>query len=290
MPFFSVVIPTHNRAEPLRRAVDSVLAQTFRDFELIVVDDGSGDTTHLLKEEYFSRLSYFYQENRGVSAARNLGIRMSSSPYITLLDSDDTWLPGKLEAHRAFLAERPDIRLHQTDERWIRRGRDANPMKKHAKPEGDIFLTSLRLCLVSPSCACLDRALFDEYGLFDEKLPACEDYDLWLRMTWREKAGLIRDKLTVKYGGHDDQLSRRFWGMDRFRVYSICSLLGARGNEMPAPYREEAVRVAREKCSILMEGARRRGRDGFAREAEEVIGWLDRGSCSSRDFGRLLEE
>ena len=290
MPFFSVVIPAYNRAEPLRRAVESVLAQTFRDFELIVVDDGSGDDTPRLEEEYRGRLRYLRQENRGVSAARNLGIRMSSSPHIAFLDSDDLWLPGKLEAHRAYLEVRPDIRLHQSDERWVRRGRDVNPMKKHAKPEGDIFLPSLRLCLVSPSCACLDRTLFDEYGLFDEKLPACEDYDLWLRITWREKAGLIPEKLTVKYGGHDDQLSRRFWGMDRFRVYSICGLLAARGNELPALYREEAMRVAREKCSILMEGARRRGRDGFAREAEEVIGWLDRGSCSNRDFGRLLEE
>lgn len=289
MPYFSVIIPSYNRAGPLRGAIDSVLTQTFRDFEIIVVDDGSTDGTPLIETDYGGSIRYFRQENRGVSAARNLGIAKASSPRITFLDSDDIWLPGALAAHRGFIEQNPLIRLHQTDEKWVRNGRAVNPMKKHEKPEGDIFLPSLRLCLVSPSCACLDRALFDEYGLFDEALPACEDYDLWIRITWREKAGLVREKLTVKHGGHVDQLSRKFWGMDRFRVYSICRLLASRGDEMPAGYREEAARVALEKCIILLEGARRRGRDGFAREAAEVIEWLDRGSRSSRDFGRLLE-
>ncbi len=290
MPYISVIIPAYNRAESLRRAVDSVLAQTFRDFELIVVDDGSTDGTPLLEEEYAGRARFLRQDNRGVSAARNLGIRGSVSPHIAFLDSDDLWLPGKLAAHREFIERNPSIRLHQTDEKWVRDGRAVNPMKKHEKPEGDIFLPSLRLCLVSPTCACLDRALFDEYGLFDEALPACEDYDLWLRITWREKAGLIRKKLAVKHGGHDDQLSRKYGAMDRFRVYSICRLLAAHGAEMPAHLREEAARVAREKCVILAEGARRRGRDDFARSVDEIIAWLDRGSCSSRDFVRLVEE
>ncbi len=288
MPFFSIILPTYNRAGLLRRAVESVLEQTFRDFELIVVDDGSTDDTPQIMEEYRLSLRYLRQENRGVSAARNLGIAHSSSPRVAFLDSDDYWLPGKLEAHRRFIDDHPSIRFHQTEEIWVRQGRRVNPMKKHAKPEGDIFLPSLHLCLVSPSCVCMDRSLFDDFGLFDENLPACEDYDLWLRIAWKERAGLVPEPLTVKHGGHEDQLSRRFWGMDRFRVYSICRLLASRGDAMPERYREEAVRVAKEKCMILLGGARRRERVEFTRELESIIEWLDRGSYSSKDFAPLL--
>lgn len=290
MPFFSVVIPTYNRCEQAARAAESVLAQDFTDLELILVDDGSTDATPLLEEKYAGRLRYLRQENRGVSAARNLGIRASCAPHIAFLDSDDLWLPGKLSAQRAYIAAHPEIRIHQTNERWIRRGRRVNPMKKHAKPEGDIFIRSLELCLVSPSAVSIRRDLFDEAGLFDERLPACEDYDLWLRISWRERVGLVPGELVTRYGGHDDQLSRRFPAMDRFRVYSILRLLESRGDELPEAYRRAAEETARRKCRILMEGARRRGNAAFASLLSEALCAIDEGSYSSRGLERLAGE
>ena len=228
MPLFSVIIPTFNRKEETARAVRSVLAQTLSDHEIIVVDDGSTDGTPLLREEFGGRIIYLSQKNSGVSSARNRGIRESSSRYIAFLDSDDLWLPDKLAAHREFLARNGGMAIHQTNETWIRKGRRVNPMNRHRKPSGHIFIASLDLCLVSPSAVCMERSLFDRYGLFDELLPACEDYDLWLRISSREPVGLIDRELTVKHGGHDDQLSKKFWGMDRFRLYAILKFSGNR--------------------------------------------------------------
>jgi glycosyltransferase involved in cell wall biosynthesis len=289
MPRFSVVVPAYNRHAMLRRALESVGRQTFRDFECIVVDDGSTDDTPLVEGE-FPWIRYHHRGNAGVSAARNSGIRLSQAPYIALLDSDDEWLPGKLAAHAAYLAEGHPCRFHQTEELWVRDGRRVNPMEKHRKRDGDIFIPSLELCLVSPSAVLIDRRIFDEYGLFDENLPACEDYDLWLRVLWREEAGLIPRGYVMKYGGHSDQLSRRYWGMDRFRVYSILRLLGAHGSEMrPGDY-AAARSVAMEKCRVLKEGARKRGREGFADLAGKVLGALRDESYSSIDPVSLLRE
>lgn len=290
MPFFSIIIPSYNRAQMLKRAINSVLSQEFTDYELIVVDDGSTDATAEVISIYSDRIKSLRQENRGVSAARNTGIRHSSAPWILFLDSDDEFLPGKLYAHYEFIKIHPSILLHQTEEIWVRRGRRVNPMKKHQKLEGDIFIPSLQLCLISPSCVCVHRTLFERYGMFDEALPACEDYDLWLRMSLREKVGLIPAAYTIKYGGHPDQLSHRHWGMDRFRVYAICKLLSGYDVDMSDEYRMAAIAVAKEKCSILLSGARRRDKMEFAEELEKLILWLDCGSRSNKDFSFLLGE
>jgi len=278
MPFFSVIIPTYNRRERLRAAVDSVLAQTFRDFELIVVDDGSTDGTEGLLEGYGSSLRALRQANRGVSAARNAGISIASSPHIALLDSDDLWLPGKLEMQAAYIRDHPGILIHQCEETWIRNGRRVNPGRRHIKPEGMIFPQSLDLCLISPSSVVIRRDLLERTGLFDEALPACEDYDLWLRITLREKVGMLGKALVIKHGGHEDQLSRQFPAMDRFRVYSICRLLDTAGGAMPEEYREMARRAAVQKCRVLLKGARRRGKCALADALERII-------CSLEDEG-----
>ncbi|HDP81293.1 MAG TPA: glycosyltransferase [Spirochaetes bacterium] len=290
MPFFSVIIPTFNRFEPTRRAVESVLAQTFTDFELIVVDDGSTDGTGRLAEMYAGRVLYLRQENRGVSAARNLGISRSTSAYITFLDSDDLWLPAKLAAHAAFITRNPSVRIHQTGEQWVRRGRGVNQMKKHLKKEGDIFAPSLDLCLVSPSAVCVERRLVEEAGFFDEAMAVCEDYDLWLRVLWREKAGLIPEKLTVKHGGHEDQLSRRYWGMDRFRVYAIMKLLDRHGADMGPAQVEAAAAAALKKCAVLAAGAKKRGNLALLEKVERAAAAIERRDCNSRDYGTLLTE
>lgn len=288
MPFFSVIIPSYNRYESLRRAIGSVLAQTFCDFELVVVDDGSTDSTPQIADEFRGRLTYLRQDNAGVSAARNLGVARSSSPYIAFLDSDDLWLPGKLALHRDYIGHNPRVRLHQTDELWIRNGRRVNPMNRHRKPEGRVFIPSLELCLISPSCAVLHRGLFDDAGMFDEKMPVCEDYDLWLRLTWREEAGLIHERCTIKYGGHADQLSHRFCGMDRFRLYSIIKVLRLYGGAMRDEDKTAAVIAAKKKCRILAGGAQKRGNAAFTEYLHAIGAALEKDTCNSIDFESLV--
>lgn len=288
MPFFSVIIPAYNRYQLLKRAIDSVLNQTFEDFELIVVDDGSTDETPGVAIEYEGRITYIRQDNGGVSNARNRGIHLARSPYIAFLDSDDVWFPEKLNEQCSYIDCHPDVLIHQTDELWIRNGRRVNPMKKHMKREGAIFLESLDRCMISPSSVVMRRDLFERFGLFDENLPVCEDYDLWLRIAAEEKVGLIEKKLITKYGGHRDQLSRRFWGMDRFRIYAIIKLLRDQSGAMKPEYVERARKTALMKSRILYEGAMKRKRFYFAEAMRALMEGINENSYSNIDFGILL--
>ena len=197
MPFFSVIIPVYNRCRPVRRAIRSVLGQEFRDYDLTVVDDGSTDETPLIGHEFGKVMRYIRQENSGVSRARNRGVEATDSAAVAFLDSDDEWLPGKLARQHRFMTENPECGVHQTGEIWVRRGKRVNPMRKHLKRGGMIFRDSLELCLVSPSAVVLRRDIFERYGLFDENLPVCEDYDLWLRISCREPVGLVDEGLVI---------------------------------------------------------------------------------------------
>ncbi|MFP4658229.1 MAG: glycosyltransferase family 2 protein [Desulfonatronovibrionaceae bacterium] len=221
----SVVIPVFNRAWCLARAIDSVLAQTIPGFELLIVDDGSTDSSPGIVHKYNDkRIRYFYQQHKGVSAARNLGIRKSRGDLIALLDSDDCWFPDKLACQLEFM-HAGNWKISQTEERWIRCGRRVNPRMKHAKPAGWIFEPSLELCLVSPSCSMFTRTLIEDIGLFREDLSACEDYELWLRVALRYPVGLLPQELCVRTGGHSDQLSSRVIGMDLYRIYGLMGIL-----------------------------------------------------------------
>jgi glycosyltransferase involved in cell wall biosynthesis len=259
MPEVSVIIPTHNRSERVVRAVQSVLDQSFKDLEILVVDDGSTDDTEARLVPYGTSITYMRQSaNRGVSAARNKGIENSNGTWIAFLDSDDYWLKDKLRFQMKFLRRTPDAVACQTEEIWIRRGRRVNPKKIHKKPSGEIFQHSLRLCLVSPSSVILKRCVFDEIGLFDETLEAAEDYDLWLRISCKHPIHLINRDLVVKEGGHEDQLSRKYTGMDRFRIRAIAKLINSgvlSSDQVTAAQEELAI-----KCKIYGNGCMRRGR------------------------------
>lgn len=253
----SVIIPTYNRGWIVGEAIDSVLEQTYGNFELVVVDDGSEDDTSSVLRDYGDRIRVVRQNNMGVSAARNRGIGETSGKYIALLDSDDLWTLRKLEKQMAFFRARPDALICQTQETWIRNGQRVNPKNRHKKPSGGIFVPSLSLCLVSPSAVMFKRRLIEEIGFFDESLPACEDYDFWLRVSLKYPVYLIDEELIVKRGGHEDQLSRNPM-LDKYRIYSIKKLLD-RG-ALKGGRKSAAVSKLREKCRIYAGGCAKRGR------------------------------
>lgn len=263
-----VVIPTFNRARSLGRALDSVLAQTLPPRQIIVVDDGSTDTTAALLADY-PGVTSIYQQNRGVSAARNLGVRQCDCDWIALLDSDDEWLPEKLASQFEALHEQPGHRLVHCDEFWIRNGRRVNPANRHRKQGGWIFEHCLPLCVISPSAAIIHRNLLEKIGGFNEDLPACEDYDLWLRICSRHPVLYVDQPLLRKYGGHADQLSRKHWGMDRFRVQALRNLLDA--GTLPETYRPATLESFRGKCRILINGANKRGNQQLAQDYQALL-------------------
>jgi glycosyltransferase involved in cell wall biosynthesis len=252
----SVIIPTHNRAGLIGRALTSIFAQTFAPVEVIVVDDGSTDHTEALVRDRFPQVSYLRQPQQGVSRARNLGIQRAQGEWLSFLDSDDEWLPHKLALQRHALQHKSPCRLCHTDEIWIRRGKRVNPMKKHAKHGGAIFRHCLPRCVISPSSVMIHRTVFERVGHFDESLPVCEDYDLWLRICARYEVLYVPEKLLVKYGGHDDQLSAQYWGMDRFRIRALEKILEC--EKLSSPDREAVLRVLQEKIDIVLAGARKR--------------------------------
>lgn len=253
----SVVVPTFDRAHCLPRTLDSILRQSLPAAEIILVDDGSQDGTEDLIRRHYPQVRYLQQANGGVSSARNRGIEAADGDWIAFLDSDDAWLPDKLAAQRAALREQPGVRLCHTQEIWIRRGRRVNQMDKHAKSGGYIFRACLPRCVISPSAALLHRSLFEELGAFDEALPACEDYDLWLRICATEPVAFVPEPQIRKYGGHADQLSRQYWGMDRFRVRTLEKIIGS--GRLTAGDRAAACEVLIQKAGILAAGARKRG-------------------------------
>lgn len=252
----SVIIPSWNRADRLAAALDSVRAQSLAAHEIIVVDDGSTDNTRELLGRHYPEVHYLYQQNAGVSCARNTGIKAASGDWIALLDSDDQWHASKLERQQQALLAQPGYRLCHCDEIWMRNGKRVNPMKKHAKSGGHIFRQCLPLCIISPSAVMIERSLFDDTGLFDESLPACEDYDLWLRICATQPVLFVDQPLLIKVGGHADQLSRRYWGMDRFRVRALEKILAA--GILKQQDHAAALQMLQEKLAILIQGADKR--------------------------------
>jgi glycosyltransferase involved in cell wall biosynthesis len=257
-PLVSVIIPTYNRSSFILEAVDSVFKQTFKDFELIVVDDGSIDGTAEVLNKYKDRFIYHFQDHQGVSSARNRGIQIARGKWVAFLDDDDLWLPEKLETQIDFFSKNPEAMICQTQETWIRNGRQVNPRKKHQKYSGDIFAPSLLLCLVSPSAVMIKGDLFEQVGYFDEAMPACEDYDLWLRISSQLPIFLIDRPLVIKRGGHPDQLSRMTPALDRFRIQSLVKILGS--GLLTAVQYELAFKELKAKCFIYGQGCLKRGR------------------------------
>lgn len=264
----SVVIPTFNRCESLSTAIESVLDQTLAASQIIVVDDGSTDETANMVRSEFPSVELLQQDNHGVSHARNRGIAISNEPWIAFLDSDDRWFANKLQLQMEAINDSPKHMLCHSDEHWIRNGKRVNPMNKHQKRGGDIFEHCLPLCAISPSSVVIHNAIFKDIGTFDESLPACEDYDLWLRICAKHPVLYIEDALLEKTGGHEDQLSRKHWGMDRFRLQALAKLL--RSQSLNAQQYVLTQATFNTKYDILLKGAKKRGNTEFAEQLESL--------------------
>ena len=251
----SIVITTYNRRAFLKEAVLSVINQDYKNKEVIVVDDGSFDGSS--EEVRHLPLRYVWKQNRGISSARNMGIQVSKGEYIAFLDVDDLWKKGKLTQQMSIMADN-DADISYTDEIWIRNGEHLNQKNRHKKYSGFIFERCLPLCIISPSSVVIRRKLFDEVGLFDESLPVCEDYDMWLRITCRYPVLFIDKQFIIKRGGHKDQLSRAYPAMDRFRIQSLVKII--QSSTLNPEMRKVALNVLKRKCIIYAMGAKKRGR------------------------------
>jgi glycosyltransferase involved in cell wall biosynthesis len=284
----SVIIPTYNRRDYLKEALESVFAQSFHEMEVIVVDDGSTDGTAAALRSFGDAVRCVAQPHSGVSSARNKGIRVAAGEWLAFLDSDDLWLPRKLAVQLDYIEAHPGIRICQTEEVWIRNGCRLNPRKYHKKPAGHCFSLLLDRCLVSPSAVMIHRDIFREVGYFDESLPACEDYDLWLRIGCRYPLGLIEEPLIVKRGGHADQLSSTVPSLDRYRIQAIVKML--RSGSLDDGQRQLALDALNRKCRVYGSGCSKRGRSEEARAILDLPCQLaaEMGPCRRSDNGVAL--
>lgn len=254
----SVIIPVYNRPDTIIRAIDSVLKQTQQPAEVIVVDDGSTDDTANIVRHRYPEIVLLTQSQRGVSAARNRGIAYASGRWIALLDSDDEWLPEKLEQQLVAINREPACRFCHCDELWVRNGVRVNPKKIHQKYGGLIYHHCLPRCVVSPSAVMLRQDLLDEFGPFDESLPACEDYDYWLRTCATESVLYVDTPLLIKYGGHADQLSRHYHTMDEFRIKALDGML--QSDRLTMSQRQATIDMLVRKLTIVVNGLQKRQR------------------------------
>jgi glycosyltransferase involved in cell wall biosynthesis len=267
----SVVIPTFNRATLLKRALQSVVVQslpvTLDAMQIIVVDDGSTDNTESMVKGDFPEVVYIKQPNLGVSAARNRGLKVAAGDWLALLDSDDEWLANKLQKQFQLLQSSMRLVCH-TEEIWIRNGVRVNQRHKHQKSGGWIFEKCLPLCAMSPSSMVIHRSIFEKVGWFDESLPACEDYDLWLRISAHYPVDFVAEPSINKYGGHADQLSRQHWGMDRFRVQALDNILA---QPLVETMYNAALEMRNTKLEILLKGAIKHGNKKLIAECERKL-------------------
>ena len=271
----SVVIPTLNRINTLQRALDSVINQTYKPAEIIVVDNGSSDGTLKFLREQYPKITILTENKIGVSSARNKGIKKSINQWIALLDSDDAWHPRKLEIQTSMLdSALKEYNLIHTDEVWFRNNKHINQMKKHKKQGGYIFERCLSLCCISPSSVLFKKNILDKVGLFDESLPVCEDYDMWLKICSSEEVLFAQDKLTYKYGGHKDQLSKSYWGMDRFRIKSIENII--KNFDLTYKQKKQAKKELIKKLKIIINGASKRNNLSIVNEFSTKLEYWDK--------------
>jgi glycosyltransferase involved in cell wall biosynthesis len=208
MPEVSIIIPTYNSAQYVVEAVESVLAQTWQDFEILVIDDGSTDETARVMHRYEAPVRYIRQANGGVAVARNRGIAESRGRYVAFLDADDTWLPHKLERQMETLRQQPHYRACYSAFTVV--DVDLNPLGISRRQRRELTLEDLltRGNIIGSICTVVcERALFDLVGGFDPALSQCADWDMWVRLAAQTEF-LYVDEPLVTYRQHGSNMSR----------------------------------------------------------------------------------
>lgn len=209
MPRVSVVIPTYNRGRFIKNAIMSVLAQTYKDYEIIVVDDGSTDDTWKIVKKFGDKVRYIYQKNRGPSAARNTGIKHANGKYIAFLDSDDRFLPKKLEKQMNFIKKNPNCRYLYT---WYynvnSKGKRTKLRKSMVfkKREYLQYALYIRKFMIRTSTLLVEKKVFEKTGLFNEKYWFSQDWDMWLRIAAYHRGYCIKEPLS-EYWHHGNNRS-----------------------------------------------------------------------------------
>ncbi|MBO8173074.1 MAG: glycosyltransferase [Bacillaceae bacterium] len=209
----SVIIPTYNRARFIEDAIQSVLNQTYKDYEIIVVDDGSTDDTKDRVIKFGDKVRYIYQENQGPSAARNTGIRYARGEYIAFLDSDDRFLPDKLRKQMKYIRRHPTCRFlyswfykiklkkHRTVKKLIK-------SKKCKDREQLRYSLLTRQFTIRTSTVLVKKSCFKKVGMFNEDYLYSQDWDMWLRLASRYSAHCLKEPL-VEYLSHGKNRSSR---------------------------------------------------------------------------------
>lgn len=208
MPEVSAVIPAYNAARYLGEAIDSALAQTFRDLEIIVIDDGSTDDTARVVARYGGSVRSISQPNRGVSSARNRGIEESRGRYVAFLDADDVWMPAKLQRQLEALRENPQTRACYSAHLWV--DDRLAPLRENRGPRRGTALEDLLRTgnvVGSPSSVIVERSIFSEVGGFSDAFSLCADWEMWVRIAARTEFAYINEPL-VQYRVHADSMSR----------------------------------------------------------------------------------
>jgi glycosyltransferase involved in cell wall biosynthesis len=285
-PIVSVIIPVFNRATVVERAIASVYKQDFQNYEVLVVDDASTDETPSvlvqLQNKYPSLKILTNKTNAGVSAARNLAAEEARGEWLAFLDSDDEWLKTKLSS-QLHLAREEGLPLVHSEEIWIRNGVRVNQKAIHQKGGGNQFYRSIELCCISPSAALLRRDYFFELGRFDESFEVCEDYDLWLRLTARTNISYVSTPQIIKYGGHEDQLSRKHHSMDFFRLRALMKLINNKNDPVLSPEQFSAVEEnIRKRATILAQGMEKRGKQTELAALEAILKKIEYATISTR--------
>jgi len=265
-PAVSVIIPTYNRANFLRLALDSLARQSVRDFETIVVDDGSTEDTESVVRNHPVAARFIRQSRGGPALARNHGVAESSADTIAFLDSDDEWLPTKLERFRAAMSNRPDVRIWYGPMNPIDQNGHLVAGRTKACEGGWITNALFHSSFVHVPSVVMHRSVFDEFGGFNPRLPVCEDYDLWLRISTRYEFGLVPEPLALRRL-HDQRLSKACM---RRNLAVKADVLESFLHSPAARTALESISANRRVARVLLAAARSALRDYHGRDAEAL--------------------
>ena len=258
-PLVSVIIPVYNRFEMAKEAISSVIGQTYKDLEIIIVDDGSIDMTSTLAV-YFGddpRVKYLKINHSGMPGfVRNRGVELSKGKYLAFLDSDDLWMDKKVEKQIKYLETNSKYKVVHTREAWIRNGKTISQAGFKHRRFGNIFPDALEKCIIGPSTVLLEKELYRSLGGFRNDLEIAEDYELWLKLSNSNDVAYIDEALITKRAGHIGQLSEKYGQIEIFRIRGLKELVEQ--HYFSLENQKLAELELAKKCKIYAAGCRKR--------------------------------